>query len=243
MSVVADDIGAIQDVAHLQERCDVLEMVGHLVDAVDEGERAHPAELGRHRLEQRQREGCELGHRSGHVAEEIEVGPGHLRVSKDRVEQDATSRKRPSDGTPHVKPAAIAPSASPRHLRGERSRQWPDRLAHRGQLARRRAQEIDLVRAQQFERTRCFVGPACLGELVPDLGGDKLLEGLDSLGKLGAQRALVHARLPGLQPLGGQHLGHQPRQFERAQDPIQEVPLRGTGLRIQSTEALDGQRG
>ena len=81
VAVVAIDVGPIQHVADLEERGDVLEVVGDLVDPVDEGERAHPGELAGHRLEQGERERRELGDRARDVAQQVQVGPGDLRVA------------------------------------------------------------------------------------------------------------------------------------------------------------------
>ena len=237
VAVVADHVRPVQDVADLEERGDVLEVVGDLVDAVDERERAHPAELARHRLEQGQRERGELGDRARHVAQQVQVGPRDLGPLERRVEQDAARRQRPADRPAHVEPAPVAAPAAAGHLRRERPGQRPDRLAHRGHLAGRRAEEVDLLGAEQLQRPGRLVGAPQLGELAADLLGEQPLERLDPLGKLRPEATLVDAAGPPSARSAREHLGHQPRELERAQDAVEEVALRRVRLAVHAADS------
>ena len=208
VAVGADDVGPEEHVADLEERGDILEVVRHLVHAVDEGERPHPRELRRHRLEQRQGERRELRDRTRHVAQDVQVGPRHLRPPEDRVDRHAArstaiggrSAGRQVD---RDRDAGVdAPSASPapgRAVGWSRASRPADAARPRGSRSPRSRGDPSIGAASS--------APSSSAEPLPGLGGQHLLERVDPGDEVGAGAPLVDAarrrRRPGRRPAPG----------------------------------------
>ena len=83
MTVDPDDVGLrVHPVDRLVDVLGGLEEAGHLVDPVDEDERAHLGELRRDRVDEMQREPGEGGNRSGDVGDHDDLGLGRTRISE-----------------------------------------------------------------------------------------------------------------------------------------------------------------
>ena len=151
------------------------EVVGDLVDVVDERERPHLLELVAQREDQQQRELREVGDRAADVAEHDELGavrPLRLVVGDER---DAAGGDRGADGTPEVERAA-PPGVV---LLGEPGREPPgervDLAAHLLQVGLAGGGEVEPVDARPHRDVGDVVGPLLLGDpaagVVLDLRG------------------------------------------------------------------------
>ena len=89
----------------------LVEQAGHLVEGVDERERADLAELLLQRVDQHQREPGERGDRPGHVADDEQLGLVRAARLERRVERHAAGRQRPPDGPADVEAAVLAVAA------------------------------------------------------------------------------------------------------------------------------------
>ena len=241
-AVVAVPVVA-QHAASFDETVDVdlvlrgLEQVGHLGDAVDEGEAAHPAQFVVQRVHQREGELGELGHRSADVAEQHELRAMGMASPHDDIERHTTGLQRPSHGSARIEPAGAAQpavAADPRRqLSGER-------LYHAAKLAELQRRELQHVAVGQ-RGADLDVGAVGAPRHQPgDLGGQPTTELLEHLGELVArQHQLELGQLAVATQLLHRRAEHA-REVDGPHHPVQVVALAVLVVAVEPGERIDG---
>ena len=224
--VAGDHLRPVEEVPRRELVTAPIHQLGDLVDPVDEREQPDPRELGAHRVQQRHGEPRELGHRTGDVAEQVQVRLRRTRVPERRVERHAAGGQRAPERAADVQPSAATVAASPGDPRGELLRQRPDRLPHPSEVGGGGAKEVDVFDRELAEALhRVAILPA-LDELSSDRLCDQLAEPLHPQQVLVAEQPLVEPReVVGLGALEEHRPPQQLGELELAHHPVQVVPL------------------
>ena len=218
-----------------------LEVVGHLVHVVDEGEGPHLGELVAQREDEQQRELREVGHRPAHVAQHHQLAAVRALGPVVGGERDTTGRDRRPDGAPEVQRSAAVGVVLLGEAGGQPAGQRLDLAPHLLQVAAPHGEEVEPVDGGAERRLRDVVGALLLPDPAPRVGLDLPGEATD------AARGQPVGLLLGA-PVGHQALHDLVDQLAGS-DPLQggvrrprRQPGAAPGHRAEPADHLDRQR-
>ena len=167
------------------------EVVGDLVDAVDEHERAHLRELALDGVHEHQREPGERRHRAGDVGDDHQLGLGRTRVLELRLGRHAAVAEAVAHRVAEVERALATVATLAGQAGGELAGERLQRLLQVLHLVARGVHELDVFGQRLAQRLGHGLGTAVGDEAATDLGLDLLLELLDAIVVLVALEPLL----------------------------------------------------
>ena len=221
------------------EDAGVLELGRDLIDPIDEGKGSDPRKLLVHGVEEREREGGELGDRARHIAEEEQFRARAPWKPEGRFEGHAAGAERAAHRPPDIELAAAPEPALPRASAGQLARERPDRFPHGVELRRRGAQEVDVLEQAGVVAGGGVVDALDLAEPVPDRFGEELAEVVDPA-VLFIPIEAAFERAVGLCLAGGGRSRHEVGKIQLPKHPIQVIPARRRAVEVDAGVEFDG---
>ena len=213
VAVDPDHVGLGVDPVHgLADVLDALEEAGHLVDAVDEDERADLRELALDGVDELQGEAGERRHRPGDVGDHEDLGLVRARVLELGLGGHTPVGQRAAHGGAEVEGALATVAALAGQAHGQLAGQRVDGLAQADHLLPGGVHEVDVLGQRLAQRLGHGLDAAVGHQATADLRLDLLLELIDAVLVLVVLEAVLERR----ERLGGGLAGLRTRRSSTA---------------------------